>query len=101
MRSTTVVASASTNETLESVKRRLTLLHVEATVLAVTSRELRKILKGFGCVEVRQRGSHLVVRCGQCQTVIPVHPGEDLGPGLLQAIERQLTPCLGKGWLQR
>ena len=65
----------------------------------VTSRELRRTLKRFGCVEVRQRGSHLVVRCGACQTVIPVHPGEDIGPGLLRAIERQLEPCLGKGWL--
>jgi len=49
-----------------------------------------------GCIEVRQKGSHLVVSCGKCQTVIPVHPGEDIGPGLLRAIERQLAPCLGK-----
>ena len=65
-----------------------------------TSRELRQFLKGFGCVEVRQKGSHLVVKCGKCTTVIPVHAGEDLGAGLLRAIERQLSPCLGPDWLK-
>jgi hypothetical protein len=28
------------------------------------------------------------------------YAGEDLGPGLLRAIERDLEPCLGKGWLK-
>jgi predicted RNA binding protein YcfA (HicA-like mRNA interferase family) len=63
------------------------------------SRELRRVLKSLGCVEVRQKGSHLIVNCGSCVTVVPVHPGEPLGKGLLRAIERQLEPCLGKGWL--
>jgi predicted RNA binding protein YcfA (HicA-like mRNA interferase family) len=62
--------------------------------LTVTARELRKILKKRS--ELRQRGSHLVVRCGKCTAVIPVHAGEDLSPGLLRAIERQLEPCSGK-----
>lgn len=66
----------------------------------MTSRDLLRILKSKGCVEVRQKGSHLIVRCGKCQTVIPVHGGEDIGTGLLRAIERQLEPCLGKGWLE-
>jgi predicted RNA binding protein YcfA (HicA-like mRNA interferase family) len=60
--------------------------------------ELRSLLAGKGCVEVRQKGSHLIVRCGKCQTVIPVH-NEDIGKGLLRAIEKQLAPCLGEGWL--
>jgi predicted RNase H-like HicB family nuclease len=30
-----------------------------------------------------------------------VHAGEDLGPGLLRAIERDLEPCLGKGGLRQ
>jgi hypothetical protein len=30
-----------------------------------------------------------------------VHSGEDLGPGLLRAIERDLEACLGKGWLRQ
>ena len=67
----------------------------------MTARDLRKILKSLGCVEVRQKSSHLVVQCGQCLTVIPVHKGEDLGKGLLRAIERDLEACLGKAWLKR
>ncbi len=46
-------------------------------------------------------GPHVIVRCGRCSTVVPVHGGEDLAPGTLRAIERQLGPCLGKGWLRR
>ena len=65
------------------------------------ARTLRRILQSKGCTEVRQRGSHLIVRCGQCQTVIPVHAGEEIGPGLLRAIERQLAPCLGDDWLRQ
>jgi predicted RNA binding protein YcfA (HicA-like mRNA interferase family) len=65
------------------------------------SRELRRILKSFGCVEVRQRGSHLVIRCSKCTTVVPVHAGEDLKPSTLRSIEKQLEACLGKGWLGR
>ena len=59
------------------------------------------MLKSLGCVEVRQRGSHVLVRCGGCTAVVPVHSGEDVKPGTLRAIERQLEPCLGKGWLKR
>jgi hypothetical protein len=50
---------------------------------------------------LRQAGSHLIVRCGQCQTTITVHKGEDYGSGLLRRIERDLEPCLAKGWLKR
>ncbi|MHB8466531.1 MAG: type II toxin-antitoxin system HicA family toxin [Acidimicrobiales bacterium] len=66
----------------------------------MTARDLLKILRRRGCVQLRQHGSHIVVRCGKCQTVIPVHAGQDLGSGLLRAIERQLEPCLGKGWIR-
>ncbi len=65
------------------------------------AKELLKKLKGLGCVEVRQKGSHVRVRCGTCFTTVPVHAGEDLGRGLLRQIERDLEPCLGKGWLDR
>lgn len=65
----------------------------------MTSRELLKILKAHGCVEVRQKGSHIRMRCGKCSTTVPTHKGEDLGTGLLKAIERDLAPCLGEGWL--
>jgi hypothetical protein len=30
----------------------------------------------------------------------PSNAGEDIGPGLLRRIERDLAPCLGKGWLK-
>jgi predicted RNA binding protein YcfA (HicA-like mRNA interferase family) len=60
-----------------------------------------RLLRRLGCEEVRQKGSHVRVRCGRCHTTVPVHAGEDLGEGLLNAIERDLTPCLGKGWLKR
>ena len=66
----------------------------------VTGRDLLRVLRGLGCVERRQRGSHVIVQCGTCQTVVPVHAGEDLGPGLLRAIERDLAPCLGQDWLR-
>jgi predicted RNA binding protein YcfA (HicA-like mRNA interferase family) len=61
---------------------------------------LRRLLKRLGCVEVRQRGAHLFVRCGRCSTVIPVHTG-DLPPGTLRAIDADLALCLGEGWLER
>jgi predicted RNA binding protein YcfA (HicA-like mRNA interferase family) len=55
-------------------------------------------LRGQGCQPVRQKGSHQVWRCGQCQTVVPLHLG-DLTPGTLRSIERDLEPCLGAKWL--
>jgi predicted RNA binding protein YcfA (HicA-like mRNA interferase family) len=68
---------------------------------AVTGRRLLALLRRLGCEEIRQKGSHVRVRCGRCVTTVPLHAGEDLGPGLLRAIERDLEPCLGKGWLKR
>jgi predicted RNA binding protein YcfA (HicA-like mRNA interferase family) len=67
----------------------------------MTSRELRRILKAAGCVEVRQRGSHLRVECGTCRTTVPVHSGEEIAPGTLRAIDRDLRSCLGSGWLTK
>jgi predicted RNA binding protein YcfA (HicA-like mRNA interferase family) len=63
----------------------------------MTGKELLRALRRRGCEEVRQRGSHVRVRCGDCQTTVPVHRGEDLPPGTLRAIERDLEPCL-KRW---
>jgi predicted RNA binding protein YcfA (HicA-like mRNA interferase family) len=67
----------------------------------VNAKDIRRILMAFGCVESRQRGSHLRIECGRCITTVPVHAGEDIGPGLLREIERDPEPCLGKGWLKR
>jgi predicted RNA binding protein YcfA (HicA-like mRNA interferase family) len=66
----------------------------------VTARELRRVLRRYGCVEVRQVGSHLTVRCGSCLATIAVHRG-DIPVGTLRKIERDLEPCLGKGWMRR
>jgi predicted RNA binding protein YcfA (HicA-like mRNA interferase family) len=66
----------------------------------MTGSEVLRRLRRLACEVVRQRGSHVRVRCGACQTTIPVHAGRDLPPGTLQAIERDLEPCLGKGWLK-
>ena len=68
---------------------------------AMTAKDLRRRLKALGCLETRQRGSHLRIECGRCVTTVPVHAGEDIGPGLLRRIERDLEPCLGKGWLRK
>jgi len=65
----------------------------------MTGSALLRILRRRGCVEVRRRGSHVRVRCGNCVTTVPVHAGEDLGVGLLKVIERDLEECLGKGCL--
>ncbi|MHB1613971.1 MAG: type II toxin-antitoxin system HicA family toxin [Actinomycetes bacterium] len=60
-----------------------------------------RIIERLGCARVRQRGSHVIVRCsGGCQTVVPVHAGQDISSGTLRSIERALEPCLGKGWLK-
>ena len=62
---------------------------------------VRQLVRDHGCEKRRKRGSHVRVRCGQCFTTVPVHAGEDLGPGLLAQIRRDLDPCLGKGWMER
>lgn len=63
--------------------------------------ELLKLLRKMGCEEIRQGGSHVRVQCGKCFTTVPVHKGEDIGKGLLRAIERDCEACLGKGWIGR
>ncbi|MBY0357088.1 MAG: type II toxin-antitoxin system HicA family toxin [Candidatus Obscuribacterales bacterium] len=63
------------------------------------AKDLLKLLKRYGCVQIRQKGSHIRIQCGKCFTTVPNHPGEDLGIGLLKQIGRDLAPCLGQGWL--
>ncbi|MGH8991481.1 MAG: type II toxin-antitoxin system HicA family toxin [Acidimicrobiia bacterium] len=65
----------------------------------MTTSDLRKLLRDKGCVEMRQTGSHLIVRCGECQTTLPIHHG-DIPKGTLAAIKRHLAPCLGEDWLK-
>lgn len=71
----------------------------------VTSRITKaKCGTGKACFEARQRGSHLMFECNcngqKCVTTVPMHPG-DIKTGTLHKIEKELEPCLGKGWLTR
>jgi len=64
----------------------------------MTARTLIRRLRERGCEPVRQRGSHQIWRCRNCQTVIPLHTG-DIPAGTLRSIERDLEACLGPKWL--
>lgn len=67
----------------------------------MTGREILRRVETLGSERLRQRGSHVIVRCpGGCQTVIPIHRGQDLPAGTSRSIERTLAPCLGEGWLR-
>ena len=58
------------------------------------------MLRSFGCVESRQLGSHLRIECGCCVTTVPVHAGEDIGPGLLRRIERATWSRASEGMVE-
>jgi predicted RNA binding protein YcfA (HicA-like mRNA interferase family) len=59
------------------------------TFPALTGTKLISLLKKFGFVVIRTRGSHQFLRHpdGRC-TVVPVHRGETIGKGLLSRILR-------------
>lgn len=65
----------------------------------MSARALRQILRREGCVELRQKGSHLQIQCGKCRSTIPVHGGRDIKRGTLGSIERNLELCLGDDFL--
>lgn len=53
----------------------------------LTAIELSKIIKKIGFKFIRQEGSHMFFRNDLGRTtVIPNHPGEKIGPGLLLKI---------------
>ncbi len=53
----------------------------------LTGEQLIKALKGAGFDDVRVRGSHHFLRHRDGRTtVVPVHAGETIGPGLLAKI---------------
>ena len=57
----------------------------------LSARKVCRILERLGFEPVRQRGSHVYYRHpDERATVIPVHPGEDLGRGLLRSILRDI-----------
>jgi len=57
--------------------------------------QIIKVLRRAGFQAIRQRGSHVVLYHEDGRmTVVPVHRGEEIGPGLLRKILRdvELTP---------
>lgn len=70
----------------------------------MTGRQVLRRLSELGCEVVRQvvrqKESHVRIRCGRCQTTVPVHRGADLPPGTLRAIERDLDRAWGERWLR-
>jgi len=56
---------------------------------AVTGKELVAVLQQLGFVVLRIKGSHHFMHHPDGRrTVVPVHAGEDIGPGLLSKILR-------------
>jgi predicted RNA binding protein YcfA (HicA-like mRNA interferase family) len=54
-------------------------------------KELIRILERAGFAIVRTKGSHTFLRHSDGRaTVVPVHSGETIGPGLLRAILRDV-----------
>lgn len=61
---------------------------------------MNRRLESLGAEMVRQVGSHRRYRAGTCLTTVPQHGSRDIPAGTLRAIERDMEPCLGKGWLR-
>ena len=58
---------------------------------AVTGADVIRALRAIGFELARQRGSHAIVRHPDGRsTVVPLHAGESLGPGLLLKIARDV-----------
>lgn len=56
----------------------------------LTAKELISILKKIGFEIIRQKGSHVFIAHEDGRTtVVPVHPGEDIGRGLLRKIIKE------------
>ncbi len=70
-------------------------------MIQMTGKQLvRMLTRDFGCQVIRQKGSHVVIACGTCKATVALHAGETFPAGTLRKIERDLTPCLGNGWLR-
>jgi predicted RNA binding protein YcfA (HicA-like mRNA interferase family) len=77
-----------------------------ARYIVVRAREVNRRIERLGGVMARQAGSHrrYVVTYtdaagAEAATTVPQHTG-DIPAGTLRAIERDLEPALGKGWLR-
>ncbi len=57
----------------------------------LSGQELIKILKKIGFEEIRQKGSHVILKHGDGRTtVVPIHSGTDIGKGLLKKILNEI-----------
>jgi predicted RNA binding protein YcfA (HicA-like mRNA interferase family) len=66
----------------------------------MNAREVNLKIEARGGVLVRQTGSHRRYRAGDQFTTVPQHGSRDIPIGTLRAIERDLEPAFGKGWLR-
>ena len=58
-----------------------------ARLTPLPARRVLRALEALGFRVVRQKGSHVFLRHADGRTtVVPVHPGEDLGRGLVRKI---------------
>lgn len=56
-------------------------------VPTLKARNLIKVLKRLGFINIRQEGSHIFFKHPDGRTtVVPYHAGKDIGKGLLRAI---------------
>ncbi|MDP3971316.1 MAG: type II toxin-antitoxin system HicA family toxin, partial [Candidatus Nanopelagicales bacterium] len=85
---------------------RLTSLVVR--LIVVRAVEVNRRIESLGGQYISQRGSHRKYRAAykdvsgnttSVQTVVPQHRG-DIPTGTLAAIQRQMEPAFGKGWLK-
>ncbi len=67
---------------------------LQSALAEMSARDVRKTLRKRGCDEKRQKGSHLQVQCGTCQTTIPMHGG-DIKKGTMHGISKSVEPCVG------
>ena len=67
---------------------------------ALTGKQLVAVLRQLGFESLRVKGSHHFLRHPDGRTtVVPIHAGETIGPGLLYSILRQVK--LSRDDLQR
>lgn len=64
----------------------------------MVAREVVRTLTGLGAVLVRTKGSHARYAFGACSTTVAMHKG-DFAPKTLHAMQRDMEPVFGKGWL--
>lgn len=76
----------------------------------LTTREIIRRIEASGGYRIRVRGSHATYEVARrnergevfvrARAQVPIHGG-DVPPGTVRAIQRQLSPVLGEGWLTR